>query len=839
MLAGDRIAPEEHRRQIEAYLEVRPVYVTYAAVLRRVLKKCCQAAFPEALVQSRAKTVSSFAEKCVRQYAKYKDAVDQFTDLCGGRVVVQTNEQARAVCEFIEANFKIVEKDDKKLLLSEDQFGYRDTHYIIELHADRSEILGISDAERNEIGSRQAELQIRTWLQHAWADTLHDRIYKNELELSFDIRRTNALLAAIMEEGDRTFDTMAQELDDMIANYGASAEREKVQREIDIQTLVLENEPDLQRRPALALKLARLLAAGGEYQRVVELLDPYRDTVGFHSCEILQELGFAVCNKHSAAPRSADYHQGRLFLENALSLCQKGDFCFVMDLCRRNAIHARSLSRLGRVLEPLQDEVHLARHYLREASEYEPDNPYYLADMLGFEMYCNRQAVLPAAMRTAARKAVATCCEHAERSIELPYAFLTAGRLDLLLDRPLDALGYYARGVRHLIEGKYCVPPNVMEREIEWLKRLHFGQPAPKGYQWVLDFLTMAERLTTAPSQISPRKTLIVTGGAASADNETLVKARPLLEAALRTFSGLVVSGGTRIGIPGSVGEVASELKQRNSKDFELVGYIPKSLPYNADEDDRYDRLVVCRDDRFSPEQVLRYWSNLLDTDGAPTDIVLLGIGGGPISGIEYRLALALGATVAVVAGTGGEADAILGDKLWSSLPTLLPLPNDAASVRALVASQERPFSSDDLEQMGKAFHAKYVSLSMRRLPANMKPWSNLPETYRRANLEQARYAVEILAACGFGVRPAPSPVVFAGFDESEIEEMAELEHGRWNVDRLRDGWRPGPRNDDKHLHDNIVCWADLPEDSKKYDRAAVCEFPKVLATAGLEVYRR
>ena len=34
-------------------------------------------------------------------------------------------------------------------------------------------------------------------------DTLHDRIYKSTLQLSADIKRTRALLAALMEEGDR------------------------------------------------------------------------------------------------------------------------------------------------------------------------------------------------------------------------------------------------------------------------------------------------------------------------------------------------------------------------------------------------------------------------------------------------------------------------------------------------------------------------------------------------------------------------------------------------------------------------------------------------------------
>jgi hypothetical protein len=69
---------------------------------------------------------------------------------------------------------------------------------------------------------------------------------------------------------------------------------------------------------------------------------------------------------------------------------------------------------------------------------------------------------------------------------------------------------------------------------------------------------------------------------------------------------------------------------------------------------------------------------------------------------------------------------------------------------------------------------------------------------------------------------------------------MAQMEHGRWNVERLRDGWRPGPRDDQKRLHDCLATWADLPDKPiRDYDRDAVQALPKMLARAGWEVYRR
>ena len=193
MSDANRITPEEHKRQIESYTAERPHYLTYADVLKRALERACAVSLPEAFAQARAKTVSSFAEKCVRKYPKYKDPVHDLTDLCGARVIVQTLEQVEAVRQFVEANFTIHEKEEKGTLLGEDRFGYRDMHYIIGLKSERCAALGIALDEQQTIGTRKAELQVRTWLQHAWADTLHDRLYKNPLPLPGETRRTGFL----------------------------------------------------------------------------------------------------------------------------------------------------------------------------------------------------------------------------------------------------------------------------------------------------------------------------------------------------------------------------------------------------------------------------------------------------------------------------------------------------------------------------------------------------------------------------------------------------------------------------------------------------------------------
>jgi ppGpp synthetase/RelA/SpoT-type nucleotidyltranferase len=838
------LTPEIHKKQIEAYAEVRPKFVTYAEALKRVLECACQVSFPDAFVQARAKTVSSFAEKVARKFHKYQDGVHRMTDLCGARVIVQTAEQVRAIRSFIEANFEILESEDKGLLLSRDEFGYRDMHYIVRLRPERADALGFKPEEQVDIGEKRAEIQVRTWLQHAWADTLHDRIYKNTLKLSVEIMRTGALLAALMEEGDRNFNVLADDLDGLIANYTAVASKTDVEKEITIQQLILDNEINQEKKPALALRLARLLAASGDHQRVVNLLTPYADVGDPNRCELLLELGYNLCCVHRERPTSTEYLRGKGYLEGSARLCACAELAFAPNLRKRESLHARALARLGWALAAIPGEEHVARTCFRMAHEHEPANPYYLSAMLGFELHFGNHGALPATMATTIREAVRTCRAHAVAGIELPYAFFTAGRLSLLLEQGNDALGYFAVGIRYCLSGVYCVSPDVLAEAEHWIRGIHFGVKPPPESQRVLDLLALGRQAIrngcpAASGRFAP-PVLIIAGGAASLTNPLVEKIRPLLKEACGRFRGTIVSGGTTSGIPGCIGDVAMELAAGKGKQFRLVAYRPASLPDGVTAHPHYDEHVTLGGD-FLPEQILRTWSDFLAAGVKPQDVLLLGFGGGSLSAVEYRIALGLGASVGIVAGTGGAAEKLLADALWSGLPNLYQLPFDSATVRAFVMPSDHDMDPSDQEEMAKTFHANYVAGSAKRLPPNMRPWDKLDVTFKKANLEQAHYSVEILEAAGFEVRRADgSPTILAGFADDEVNCMAELEHGRWNVERLRDGWRPGKtRDDSRKIHDCLVPWAELPDDIKDYDRDAVRAFPAILATARLEVRRR
>ena len=69
----------------------------------------------------------------------------------------------------------------------------------------------------------KCEIQIRTVLQHAWAEIEHDLGYKSEIDIPKDIRRSFSRLAGLLEVADKEF----QEIRDFLETY-----REKVEAEI-------------------------------------------------------------------------------------------------------------------------------------------------------------------------------------------------------------------------------------------------------------------------------------------------------------------------------------------------------------------------------------------------------------------------------------------------------------------------------------------------------------------------------------------------------------------------------------------------------------------------------
>ena len=88
-----------------------------------------------------------------------------------------------------------------------DRFGYVSLHYVLELSPERSRM-----SEYRRFAGLKAELQIRSLLQHVWAETEHDLGYKSAAGVPKLIRRRFARLAGMLEIADAEFVALRDEL---------------------------------------------------------------------------------------------------------------------------------------------------------------------------------------------------------------------------------------------------------------------------------------------------------------------------------------------------------------------------------------------------------------------------------------------------------------------------------------------------------------------------------------------------------------------------------------------------------------------------------------------------
>ena len=160
-------------------------------------------------ITERIKTKDSFLEKCQRK--KYDNPKEEVMDLAGIRIIAYTTSDVDKICELIKKEFIIDESNsgNKADLLKSDKVGYLSVHYIANFSNERT-CLG----EYKRFSNLKFEIQVRTLLQHAWAEIEHDRSYKFSGVLPENIRRRFHLIAGVLEMVDSEFQRLSDEIDE-------------------------------------------------------------------------------------------------------------------------------------------------------------------------------------------------------------------------------------------------------------------------------------------------------------------------------------------------------------------------------------------------------------------------------------------------------------------------------------------------------------------------------------------------------------------------------------------------------------------------------------------------
>ncbi|MBL0388019.1 (p)ppGpp synthetase [Tumebacillus sp. ITR2] len=161
-------------------------------------------------ITARCKDRRSLQGKIARSDGKYS-SLNQITDIVGLRIITYYNDEVDAVAKLVEKEFEldIQNSVDKRELLDPDRFGYLSLHYVVKLPEKR-----LSLTEYARFVGCKAEIQIRSILQHTWAEIEHDMGYKSKQAIPKEIRRSFSRLAGLLEIADLEFTKIRDSLEE-------------------------------------------------------------------------------------------------------------------------------------------------------------------------------------------------------------------------------------------------------------------------------------------------------------------------------------------------------------------------------------------------------------------------------------------------------------------------------------------------------------------------------------------------------------------------------------------------------------------------------------------------
>lgn len=216
------------------YGDARGNYQALVDSARSIISSLLDAeGIPYVSVQGRCKGIESFKDKIQRK--RYKDPKLEITDLAGLRVITLVESDIARVERVIRSAFDVVELNsiDKSVDLGSDKFGYRSVHLICGLGMGREAL-----PEHIRLKGLRFEVQVRTSLQHAWAEIEHDRGYKLTGELPSHLKRKFALLAGLLELADSQFDQLTSDIDNYQNDVSKKATKGDLSIEINSSSVI-------------------------------------------------------------------------------------------------------------------------------------------------------------------------------------------------------------------------------------------------------------------------------------------------------------------------------------------------------------------------------------------------------------------------------------------------------------------------------------------------------------------------------------------------------------------------------------------------------------------------
>ncbi len=166
------------------------------------------------VVTARAKAPDSIREKLRKK--QYVKPARQLTDVVGVRVITYYRDAVDLIVSRLSQAFEINRdaSTDKRLALDLREFGYRSVHLIARLRPEHIRVNGDEFLRENWF-----EIQVRSLLEHAWAEIEHEIVYKSGIKQPNTVLRRFASLAGSLELFDSEFLSLREQRKELIESY--------------------------------------------------------------------------------------------------------------------------------------------------------------------------------------------------------------------------------------------------------------------------------------------------------------------------------------------------------------------------------------------------------------------------------------------------------------------------------------------------------------------------------------------------------------------------------------------------------------------------------------------
>jgi|GEM_PF-242256 len=155
------------------------------------------------------KSRESLVKKIDHTVNKYNHLCD-ITDIAALRIITYFEDDVDKIGIVIRNNF-IIDKGnsiDKGEVLETNRFGYRSVHHVASL---KKNMLKLEEFSRFK--GLKLEIQVRSLLQHAWAEIEHDLGYKTKVSIPKNQRRQFSRIAGLLEVADNEFISVRKDLE--------------------------------------------------------------------------------------------------------------------------------------------------------------------------------------------------------------------------------------------------------------------------------------------------------------------------------------------------------------------------------------------------------------------------------------------------------------------------------------------------------------------------------------------------------------------------------------------------------------------------------------------------